>query len=161
MLPRIFYMSGIINALKNLLSERQQQVHTHHFLEASMGASALLALADGEISFAELMARDFVLDNVKELQVFTPAEAVELFRTYSEIIASSPEKGKAKVLAAVKQLAGDRELSELLIRVCIAIAKADYNFSEGEREVVSSLCDILGLEEENFLNQANFIKENY
>ena len=103
-------MSGIFEALKGLLAQHQQQVRSRHFLEACMGASALLALADGEISFAELMARDFVLDHVKELQLFDPGEAAELFRTYAETLETSPEKGKTEVLAAVNQLWGDKEV---------------------------------------------------
>ena len=39
----------------------------------------MMASADGEISFAELMARDYVLDHVQQLQVFDPNEAADLF----------------------------------------------------------------------------------
>ena len=139
-------MSGVISALKALLAQDHQRVRRQHFLEAAMGASALLALADGEISLAELMARDYVLDHVKELQVFDPNEAAELFRSYAEAIEADPDAGSSKVLEAVTQLSGDRELAPLLLRVCVVIGKADLNFSEREREVVATLCDVLGLE---------------
>ena len=59
---------------------------------------------------------------------------------------ASPEEGKAKVLEAVTQLSGDEELAPLLLRVCVAIGKTDCDFSEREREVVATLCDVLGLE---------------
>ena len=146
-------MSGVISALKTLLAQHHQQVRRRHFLEAAMGASALLALADGEISLAELMARDYVLDHVKELQVFDPNEAAELFRSYAEAIEADPDAGSSKVLKAVTQLSGDRGLAPLLLRVCVVIGKADFNFSEREREVVATLCDVLGLERMEFDSQ--------
>ena len=51
--------------IETLLAKHRQNVRNRRFLEAAMGASAMLASADGEISFAELMARDYVLDLYK------------------------------------------------------------------------------------------------
>ena len=70
-------MAGLVSAIETLLAKHHQKVRSRQFLEAVMGASAMLALADGEISFAELMARDYVLARVRELQVFAPNEAEE------------------------------------------------------------------------------------
>ena len=139
-------MAGVISAVKALLANHQQKVRSRQFLEAAMGASAMLALADGEISFAELMARDYVLDHVQQLQVFDPNEAAELFRTYAETISTDPKKGKTMVLEAITQLSEDEELASLLLRICVAIGKADYNFSQQEHEVIDTFCDVLGLE---------------
>ena len=139
-------MAGVFSVFKDLLAKHDQKIRSRQFLEAVMGASAMLALADGEISFAELMARDYVLDHVKELQVFDPNEAAELFRTYAETISVDPQKGKAMVLKAITQLSGDEELASLLMRICIAIGKADSDFSQGEQEVINTFCNVLGLE---------------
>ncbi len=141
-------MAGIVSAIKALLAKHHQQVRSRQFLEAAMGASAMLALADGEISFAELMARDYVLDHIKELQVFNANEAAELFRTYAETISNNPQKGKIMVLEAINQLSGDKELASLLVRICTVIGKADYDLSQQEREVINTFCDVLGLETE-------------
>ena len=106
----------------------------------------MLALADGEISFAELMARDYVLDRVRELQVFDPNEAAELFRTYAENISIDPKRGKAVILEAITQLSGDAELASLLLRICVVIGKSDCELSQREREVIDLFGDVLGLE---------------
>ena len=141
-------MAGIFSAIEALLAKHHQKVRSRQFLEAAMGASAMLALADGEISFAELMARDYVLDHVKQLQIFDPNEAADLFRNYAETISNNPQIGKAIVLEAITQLSGDRELASLLLRICLVIAKADCDFSQPERQLINSFCDVLGLEKE-------------
>ena len=141
-------MTGIVSAIETLITKHQQKIRSRQFLEAAMGASAMLALADGEISFAELMARDYVLDHVQQLQVFDPNEAADLFRSYAETISNNPQLGKANVLEAINHLAGDLELASLLLRICLVIAKADCDFSQPEHEVIDTFCDVLGLDEE-------------
>ena len=137
---------GVIETLKALLVKHEQKIRSQKFLEAAMAATAMLALADGEISFAELMARDYILDQVKELQVFEPNEAVELFRTYAETISLDPEKGEVIVDKAITQLCGDEELASLLLRICLVMAKADRDLSQQEQKVINGFCDILGLD---------------
>ena len=141
-------MAGVFKAIEALLAKHQQKVRSRQFLEAVMGASAMLALADGEISFAELMARDYVLDQVRELQVFDPNEATELFRTYAETISLDPKKGETVILEAITQLSQDAELASLLLRICVVIGKSDRDFSQREREVINTFADVLGLEKE-------------
>ncbi len=139
-------MMGVIETLKALLVKHEQKIRSQKFLEAAMAATAMLALADGKISFAELMARDYILDQVKELQVFEPNEAVELFRTYAETISLDPEKGEVIVDKAITQLCGDEELAFLLLRICLVMAKADRDLSQQEQKVINGFCDILGLD---------------
>ena len=146
-------MTGIVSSIKALLAKHDQKVRDRQFLEAAMGASAMLALADGEISFAELMARDYVLDHVKQLQVFEPNEAADIFRVYAETISNNPQLGKANVLEAISKLSGDQELASLLLRICLVIAKADCSFSQPEHEVIDSFCDVLGLDKEEIERQ--------
>ncbi len=139
-------MSRMLDAVKSRLALHLERVRGREFLEAAMGASALVAVADGEVSFAEVLGRDYVLDRVEQLQVFEAAEAVKLFRGFVGAIEADREAGTARVHATVAKLAGDDELEQLLLRVCVAIAKADSDFSEPERAVVAALCDTLGTE---------------
>ncbi len=139
-------MTGVMTTLKALLVKHEQKIRSQKFLEAVMAATAMLALADGEISFAELMARDYILDHVKELQVFDPNEAVELFRTYAETISLDPIKGEVIVRKAITQLWGEEELASLLLRICLVMAKADRDLTEQEQQVINSFCDLLGLD---------------
>ena len=155
-------MSNIIESLKASIAKYQQKVRERQFLEAAMGACALLSLADGEISFAELIARDYLLDNVNRLQLFDPNEAAEVFRTHAEALEADNENQKAKILETMAKFAKDAELAPLLLRICIAIAVADRNFSSPEREVVAQLGQVLGLKESelsNLLKQAGKVSD--
>ena len=149
-------LSTVINVVKALLQKHHQQVRNRDFLEAAMGASALLATADGEVSFAELMARDYLLDRVEILHMFDPGMASDLFRQYAESIQEDTDTGRSTVIESVKKLSGDEDLARLLIRVCIAICKADMNFSEQEHVILADLCEELGLIGIDLDSQAEF-----
>ena len=92
------------------------------------------------------MARDYVLDHVKQLQAFNPNEAADLFCNYAETISNNPQLGKANILEAITQFSEDRELASLLLRICLVIAKADGEFTQLELQVINTFCDVLGLE---------------
>ncbi|MEK9644418.1 MAG: hypothetical protein VW547_02635 [Alphaproteobacteria bacterium] len=49
------------------------------FLDAVMAAAALVATADGEVTFSELSKLDDVLENVQDLQIYDPHVAVDLY----------------------------------------------------------------------------------
>ena len=136
----------MINVVKALLQKHHQQVRNREFLEAAMGASALLATADGEVSFAELMARDYLLDRVDILHMFDPGEAADLFRSYVETIQEDADLGLSKVVEAVSKLSEDTELAPLLLKVCMVMCKADDDFSQREHVILEDLCSVLGLE---------------
>ncbi|WP_267384415.1 TerB family tellurite resistance protein [Cyanobacterium sp. uoEpiScrs1] len=138
-------MAGIINTLKSLVDRHQNQVRNRKFVEAVMASMALLALADGEISFAELMARDYFLDHVQQLQIIEPNEAAELFRYYADTIKDDIKVGQDKVWNLVSTFCGDDILAPLLLNICKAIAEADTNYSEQEHTIIIKLTKILGL----------------
>ncbi len=139
-------MASIFHAGRVALSAKLQRYRNKPFLEAMMGATALLALADDEIQLSERLALDFILENVKELKVFDVHKAINLFRDYGEAIQHNYDTGKEKVIKAVAKFSGDEDKGSLLIRACILIAKADGDFSEPEQEVLDELCRLLSLE---------------
>ena len=102
-------MSSIIQSIKAMIAKHQQQVQQKKFLEAAMGACALLAVADGDIGFAELMARDYILDNVQQLQLFDANEAAEIFRLKGEALQNNSQEEKTEIIKLITPYIGDRE----------------------------------------------------
>jgi len=47
---------------------------------------------------------------------------------------------------AIGRLREDQHAAQLLIQICVAIGKADENFSEPEKAVIIDLCDTLALD---------------
>ena len=141
-------MSSIFRMARQSLAEKIKKHRSKPFLQAMMAATALLALADKEIALSQRLALDYILENVKELEVFDVHQAVNLFRDYGKEVQQDFGKAKAKVLETVAKFSGDRQRAALLVRASILIAKADGDFSEPEQEVVDELCRVLCLESE-------------
>jgi tellurite resistance protein TerB len=137
---------GIIESFKGFWAKYERNERQQQFLEATMAASALLAVADGEISFAELMARDYVLDRVTQLHCVETSVAVEIFRSYGEKLQQEPEKAEKEVVSAVKRLSLDTEEALLLMRICLMIAKADQEITPSEKAAILKLTEWLELD---------------
>lgn len=112
-----------------------------------MAASALVATSDGEVSLPELLSRDLVLDRIDALKAFDSNDAVESFERFVAAIRTDPKKGTARALKAVGRFGEDAEAAQLLVRVAVAVAKSDAQFSIEEQRTVARLCEALGTEE--------------
>lgn len=115
------------------------------FLEATMAAAALVATADGEVTFSEMSALDDLLENVRDLNIYDPHVAVDVYRDYADAIRSEGESARRDALNAVSRIAGDHDACDLLIRVAVAISKADGELSAPEARAISDLCGALGV----------------
>jgi len=51
-----------------------------------------------------------------------------------------------KIIHAIGRLREDQDAAQLMIQLCVAIGKADENFSEPEKAVIIDLCDTLALD---------------
>lgn len=139
-------VASLIRAAKDAFDRERERFRNRSFLEATMAASALVAMADGEVKFSELSALDDLLESVRELQVYGPHVATDLCRDYVDAIAADAESGKARVLEAVGRIAGDDEASRLVIQMCLVISRSDGEFSESEVDAVRDLCAALRLD---------------
>ena len=136
-------MSNLIQSIKTMIAKHQQKVRQKQFLEAAMGACALLAVADGDIGFAELMARDYILDNVQQLQLFDANEAAETFRIKAEALQDNYQQEKTEIINLSTPYSGDRELAPLLLQISLVIAKADRELKPSEQAIINELKQVL------------------
>ncbi len=114
------------------------------FLDATMAAAALVASADGEVSFARRHVLDQVLDSVERLKTFEVHAAVELFDGHVRALHGAPECARGKALSAVSALAGDTEAGELVLRIADAVARADGQVSAEARARLGEIARTLG-----------------
>ena len=127
--------------LRNSLSRMKNR----QFLDATMAATALVATADGEVTFSELSALDSVMESIQDLQIYDPHVAVDIYRDFADAIADNPEQGRDTALAATSKIVVDHDAAELVIRVAIAISKADGELSPQESDVIHELSELLGV----------------
>jgi len=129
------------------------QMERHHnlpFLKATMAACALVATADGEVSFTERVRVDQIIETLQELSVFDPHEAVNLFVDYCEAIFKTPSIGHPQVLKELDAIVDNPETAELLIRICLAVAEANGETSLVDQIEIVTLCSILEIDPSHF-----------
>lgn len=110
-----------------------------------MAAAALVATADGEVTFSELTALDDILETVTDLQIYDPHVAVDIYRDYADAISANPDAGRREAFKAVGRVGENPEAAELIIQVAVAISRADGEFTAPEANTISELCGVLGV----------------
>lgn len=139
-------MSAILDNLKAVFQTRKDKEQNRPFLEAAMAACAMVSASEGQVSFADRIRVDQIMDTLTRLKVFSPQEGVDLFNHYTAIILSSPKAGREKALASVKAVTSDIETAELLIDLCLAVSLSDGVTSLVEHIEIVSLCGLIGVD---------------
>ncbi len=146
----LLVMSGFITSLRKSF---QHQVDRHHnlpFLKATMAACALVATADGHVSFSESVRVDQIVETLDQLKTFDPHEAVDLFKNYSDMILKNPKEGHREVLRELEPAMENRETAELLIRICLAVAESNGETSLVDQIEIVTLCSLLDVDPAGF-----------
>ncbi|MEO6771554.1 MAG: TerB family tellurite resistance protein [Kofleriaceae bacterium] len=108
------------------------------FLEAAVTTAFLVAAADGHASEAEY---DALLDRLQILGGVDPDRIDEQLMAVSRDLDAS---GFEPRIARVAELVGDPEAAEAALMLGVAIALADDDFSQQEREITGQLAAALG-----------------
>lgn len=140
-------MTGFLATLTERFGDALERRRNRPFLCASMAACALVATADGKVTFVERVRVDQILQTLEALRVFDPHEGVDLFNEFVDAILASPRDGHERALAAIAEVSHEAEAAELLIRMCCAVseAKGAEKALVDQIEIVS-LCSRLGVE---------------
>jgi len=138
-------MSAFIAEIAKTLTNEVERFRNRDFLKATMAAGALLAMADGEVTLPEQLARDYILENVRELKLYDVHTAVDLFRDYVEAIQADPDAATEKIFKIVSKFTKDKDHAIVLVRASILIAKSDSRLSESEKKVIGKICRALNL----------------
>jgi len=154
-------MAGFINSLTQQYRTQMDRHHNQPFLKAAMAACALVATADGEVSFSETVRVDQIVDTLEQLKAFDPHEAVDLFREYCDAVLQNPKDGHARVVNELDRVSDDPETADLLIRICLAVAESNGETSLADQIEIVTLCSLLevdpahfGLYKDHLLKQA-------
>ena len=140
-------MSGFLSSLLTNYQRQMERQRNRPFLRAAMATCALAATADGEITFAERIRVDQVLDTLDALKIFDPHDGVELFNEFSAGILDAPQTGRERALEAVNAVLTDSpDTANLLVRICLAVAEARGEKGLIEQIEIVMLCSTLGVE---------------
>ena len=119
-----------------------------------MATAALVSCADGPVTFAKRNTLDRILDTVDDLKVFNVHDAIDLFNDYASGIRNQPDEGAAQAMEAATAIAGQEIQAQLLMRIALAIAKADGSPGGAQITRIKELAATLGVEPPNFQEAA-------
>ncbi len=137
--------------LREAVREKVEQQRHRGFMEAAMSAAALVATADGKVSFAERIALDRLLESCRDLAIFDPHEAVDFFNDRVAELGENAAVGRQTCLDHIARMNDvDLDHAELVVRVALALSGADGNYSDEELIQVIAICDILKLDPQQF-----------
>lgn len=139
-------MAGFLRGLLDHYQEEMERQKNRPFLRATMAACALVATADGHVTFSERVRIDQILETLDKLKVFDPHEGVEIFNDFMDEIIQNPKVGHEKAYKAVEEVATDQDTSALLLRICLAVSEADGEMSMTDQIEIVSLCSRLGID---------------
>ncbi len=140
-------MTGVLENISKLYNDTIDRHRNRPFLEATMAACAMVAMADGSVSLRERVKVDEVLETLEALQVFDPHEGVNLFNEFADAINENPKKGREKALAAiVNETTQHRDSAYLMIKICVAVSKFRGEIPLVEQIEIVSLCSRLVVE---------------
>ncbi|MBT5180349.1 MAG: tellurite resistance TerB family protein, partial [Rhodospirillaceae bacterium] len=114
-------MAGFLSALKKSYATQMQRHQNKAFLNATMAACALVATADGRVTFSETVRVDQIVETLEQLRAFDPVEAADLFRDFCDAVLDNPKEGHNKLATILENMRGNQETAELLIRICLAV----------------------------------------
>ena len=132
-----------------LMPQTARAAH-RQFLEAAMAGAALVAGAEGPASFAKRHALDRALESVDALKSVDVHISINIFNDFIDDLRDRPEQGHGRALKALGAVAGDREFAEQVLRICVAIARADGDPSAAVLERVRRLSAALGIASPDF-----------
>jgi chromosome partitioning protein len=135
---------SLLNKLSDSLFSPTGRTRDRAFLDAAMAASALVATADGAVSFAERSRLDELLTSVEPLTAHDVHDAADLFRIFAENILAHPEEGRARALKAVESVTGDREAAQLLMRIACAMGRPPGSYSRPGVTQIRRIAKTLG-----------------
>lgn len=139
-------MSDEFGSVDPRILDRVAKLRDRQLLDGAVATSALVAMADQRVAISESLAVQAVLTSVELLKDCDRELALDLYTDHIDRLRGDFEAGKEDALKAIRACADDVEAAELIIRVGLAIAKADREFSQVEREMIDEICAAAGIE---------------
>lgn len=135
---------NLLEKLSDSFFTTSERTRSRAFLDAAMAASALVATADGDVSFAQRSCLDEMLESIEPLKAHDAHDAADLFRIFADNILAHPEEGRARALKAIGCVNDDSEATQLLLRIACAMARADGPYTRSGKTQIRRIAETLG-----------------
>ncbi|SFP89383.1 tellurite resistance protein TerB [Nitrosomonas cryotolerans] len=146
-------LSNFLQQARSKLSELKNDAlkyKSKEFLNAALGGSALVILADGKIDPQEKVKMMAFIENHEALSIYDTSEVVKTWKDYIDTLEMDADIGGAKAMAALGKIKGKDDQARLVLRMVCAIGAADGDFDADERRVAAKIALELGLDPAEF-----------
>jgi len=151
-------LNSLIEKARNGLNDlaiNAKKYRNNDFLDASMAASAMIAVADGTISREEKTKALNFVQSFEALQVFDPADVGRRFKKHLDSLDSSNPDTDADIaeitaMQTIGKVKKNDAQARMVVRLAIAIGGADGDFDAQERAKASQIAKELGLDPAEF-----------
>ena len=140
---------SVTNATNSMNSELKK-FRSKDLLQAIVAGSTMIAYADGAVSAEEKQKLLGYVRSSEQLSVFESDKVIESFTQYLSRFEFDATIAAGEALQKIAAFRGKPE-AELIVRVCLAIAKADGNIDPNEQQALAQISQSLGLDVKNFL----------
>lgn len=151
-------LSSIVSKAResfNSLKTDAQKFKNESFLNAAMAASAMITVADGEISKEEKQKAIAFVRAHEALSIFDPAEVAKKFKNYLDSLdADNPDTdtdiAEITAMSDIGKVKKSPEQARMVVRLAIAIGGADGDFDAQEQAQAAKIARELGLDPKEF-----------
>ncbi|WP_158773696.1 tellurite resistance TerB family protein [Cobetia sp. L2A1] len=139
----------------NSLKTEAKKYKSESFLNAAMAASAMIAVADGEISRDEKQKTIAFVRNHEALSVFDPSEVARKFKNYLDSLDpqnpdTDADLAEITALNDIGKVKKNDDQARMVVRLAIAIGGADGDFDAAEKAKATVIARELGLDPTDF-----------
>jgi tellurite resistance protein TerB len=144
---------SFLSQLKSKASELKTEAlkfKNKDFLNAAMAGSALIAMADGNVSSEEKQKMIKFIESHDALSIFTTSDVIKAFQDFLGQLEFDKDIGEAKAYEALGKMKSNAAASRLLVRMIIGIASSDGNFDSTEKKVAIKITNELAIDPAEF-----------
>jgi tellurite resistance protein TerB len=145
--------SQFLSSLKEKAGELKSDVmkfKNKTFLNAATAGSALISMADGDLSKEEKQKMIKLIENNDALSVFKAKEVIDSFNEHIGQFEFDHDVGQSQAYEALNRLKGNDIACRTVMRLILAIAAADGVFDDSEKAVARKIAFELGLSPGDF-----------
>ncbi len=138
-----------VGDISTSLTAEVKKFRSKDLLQAIVSGAAMIAYADGSVSAEEKQKLLGYVKNSEQLSVFDADSVITIFNQATQRFEFDNSIAVGETLQKIAVFKGKPE-AHIIVRVCVAIAKADGNFDATERRAVEQICAALGLDSSSF-----------
>ena len=139
-----------INAGQEELIAQVGRFKNKKFMEGTVAVCACISMASNGASADEKQKMINFINQSSELKVFDNKEIIDFFNKLADGFSFDLDIGKGEAMKYIARLKDQPDAAQLAVRVGIAVAKSDGDFDDSEKQIVSEVCAVLGLNSSDY-----------